>query len=455
MSNDLVVVLPGILGSTLRSRDGLVWAPSSGAVLNAIKTFGRSITRLRVSDGVGDGPADDGVEPVALMPDFHVLPGVWTPLKGYDKLVERLENIGFTERAGNLVLFPYDWRLSNRYNAGRLKSVVQNALGRHRERHPNAKVVFVCHSMGGLIARWYIEKCGGHEVTAKLITIGTPYRGAAKALGQLVNGTDLKIDRLSEDFTNFARSMPSLHQLMPEYACIEGPEHYLRTTEVDLPDLKTLMVADAMKFHQELHAAEKARQASLDSTHAILGVRQPTATTAQLVGGRIIPLPTYNGEELFGDATVPLVGGARPDVDLDSSRLKRVVEQHTSLQADRAVLDEIEGIITAKKIQVMGVADTKPRVTVPDLMMYPEKLPVSIDMDEKERRGLKITVKDEHGADVRVRTPRVTSTHIETEFDGLAPGAYTVTVGGLAFGSPVVPVTGGVLVVDPQELIAD
>ena len=42
--------------------------------------------------------------------------------------------------------------------------------------------------MGGLIARWYIEQCGGAEITSKLITLGTPYRGAARALDQLVNG---------------------------------------------------------------------------------------------------------------------------------------------------------------------------------------------------------------------------------------------------------------------------
>ena len=40
---DLVVVLPGILGSTL-ARDGQqVWAPSSGAVWQAIRSFGASI----------------------------------------------------------------------------------------------------------------------------------------------------------------------------------------------------------------------------------------------------------------------------------------------------------------------------------------------------------------------------------------------------------------------------
>ena len=119
------------------------------------------------------------------------------------------------------------------------------------------------------------------------------------------------------------------------------------------------------------------------------------------------------------------------------------------------MLDEVEGIITAKKIQVMGTSDTKSRLTIPDLVLYPEKLPVSIDVDERERRGLWITVQNEAGALVRQRTPGGSSTRVETEFAGLAPGAYTVTVGGLRPGSPVVPVTSGVLVLDPRQLLED
>ena len=39
---DFVVFLPGIMGSTL-SRDGvLVWGPSAGAALRAVRTFGGS-----------------------------------------------------------------------------------------------------------------------------------------------------------------------------------------------------------------------------------------------------------------------------------------------------------------------------------------------------------------------------------------------------------------------------
>lgn len=95
---DLVVVLPGIMGSTLAQHGSLVWAPSAGAVLHAIGTFGRSIRQLQLPDGIGDDHPGDGVEPVALMPDLHVLPGIWAPLKGYDRLLHRLRGLGLPHR---------------------------------------------------------------------------------------------------------------------------------------------------------------------------------------------------------------------------------------------------------------------------------------------------------------------------------------------------------------------
>jgi hypothetical protein len=45
---DLVVVLPGILGSTLRQDGHLVWAPSAGSALRAITTLGASLRRLEL-----------------------------------------------------------------------------------------------------------------------------------------------------------------------------------------------------------------------------------------------------------------------------------------------------------------------------------------------------------------------------------------------------------------------
>ena len=135
--NDLVVVLPGILGSTLRQDDRLVWAPSAGSALRAIKTFGGSVKRLQLPSGIGDNHPGDGVEPAGVMPDLQVLPGIWTPVKGYGRLLARLRSLGYHEPGtdpgsppGNLLPVAYDWRLSCRYNGSRLASIIGPALER-------------------------------------------------------------------------------------------------------------------------------------------------------------------------------------------------------------------------------------------------------------------------------------------------------------------------------------
>jgi triacylglycerol lipase len=46
---------------------------------------------------------------------------------------------------------------------------------------PPGKVNVIAHSMGGLDARWYVGRLGGHERVASLVTIATPHRGTSVA----------------------------------------------------------------------------------------------------------------------------------------------------------------------------------------------------------------------------------------------------------------------------------
>ena len=95
---DLVVVLPGILGSTLRQDGHLVWAPSAGSALRAIATFGASVRRLATARrNRRRPPLMMASNRPALMPDLHVLPGIWTAVKGYDRLLARLRSLGYRE----------------------------------------------------------------------------------------------------------------------------------------------------------------------------------------------------------------------------------------------------------------------------------------------------------------------------------------------------------------------
>src|SRR5580692_9560417 len=280
---DFVVFLPGIMGSTL-SRDGkLVWGPSAGAALRAVRTFGGSIKQLELPDGVGDEHPGGGVEPVGVMPDLHVLPGLWTIQVGYERRAGWLESAFGLVRVtaegppGNFLPVAYDWRLSNRYNGRRLKTLVEPALERWRGRdkaYADARVIFICHSMGGLVARWYIQREGGAAVTAKLITLGTPHRGALNSLEQLVNGVHKGPGPFRVDLTGFARSLPATYQLLPEYACLESASGLAKTTETVVPELSAAMAADAMRFHDQLDDPANPSWETGFDLHLIQGQKQ-------------------------------------------------------------------------------------------------------------------------------------------------------------------------------------
>ncbi|WLQ33385.1 hypothetical protein P8A18_07930 [Streptomyces castrisilvae] len=357
-AEDLVVVVPGILGSTLADAEGHeVWAASGKALLRGIRTFGNSVKGLTLPAGLGDEHPGDGVRPTGLMSDVHALPGVWNPVDGYSGLLNWLE-ANFTLRRrlpgeaadvpANLVGFAYDWRLSCRYNAERLAERVDEELGRWRASRPDrrdAKVVFLCHSMGGLVTRGYVEQCGGAEVTRRVVTLGTPYRGSLDALLYLVNGMRYGIGPVGLDLTAFARSLPSLHQLTPDYACLTtaggSPLRYAREV-TGLPGVDEELLRHAGRFHADLRDSGAGARYGVEYV-PVGGVRQPTPTTAEAEGDGLRALLTIDGADEGGDGRVPhlssrAVGAGR--------HAYTPWEKHGSLQNNKAVRQALYNWLT-------------------------------------------------------------------------------------------------------------
>ncbi|MFF9566070.1 esterase/lipase family protein [Streptomyces sp. NPDC014685] len=353
--DDLVVVVPGILGSRLADADGHeVWGLSGRALLRGIRTFGRSVKDLTLPADLGDEHPGDGVRPLGPMRDLHGLPGVWTLVDGYNGFLDWLER-HFTlhrrraeEEAGtpaNLVGFAYDWRLSCRYNAERLAERVDEELGRWRASAPEraeARVVLVCHSMGGLVARQYVERCGGAEVTRRVITLGTPYRGSLDALLYLVNG----MGPAGIGLTSFARSLPSLHQLTPDYACLSTaagtPLRYAREV-AGLPGVDAALLRDAGLFHAGLRESGAGAAYGVEYV-PVSGVLQPTPTTAEVRGERLTGLLTIDGTDEGGDGRVPRLSSAH--VGAAGRPAYTPWEKHGSLQNNTALRQALYNWLT-------------------------------------------------------------------------------------------------------------
>src|SRR5215211_3859228 len=112
---DVVVVLPGITGSVLTKRGKTIWGYSGKLLGTTLLTRGGTL-RENLSlqdDSPDDKILDDGIVAEKLIPDLHLLPGVWK-IDGYSKLCSFIKERFDVTDGLNFFEFPYDWRRDNR-----------------------------------------------------------------------------------------------------------------------------------------------------------------------------------------------------------------------------------------------------------------------------------------------------------------------------------------------------
>jgi pimeloyl-ACP methyl ester carboxylesterase len=265
---DVVVVLPGITGSVLsRTGGGDVWAFSGSAIWNAAKSLGGSLKKelnVPLHDPRREKPKT-GLKAKQLVPNFHGVFGLGK-IDGYTDLRRMVtDHFSVVEEkpggnAANYFEFPYDWRLSNRASAKQLRNFIKprlRAWREHRDGDPDAKLVLVAHSMGGLVARWYLEVLGGWKNCRALITFGTPYRGSVNSLNFLANGYKGRF----LDLTDVLRSCPSVYELLPIYQCVHVDGAWERPGECGVPNAVSDYVGAAVEFHQTIQDMVKKNDA--------------------------------------------------------------------------------------------------------------------------------------------------------------------------------------------------
>jgi hypothetical protein len=146
---DLVVIVPGILGSRLLKDGKEVWGNAHRRLLRNVLTFGRVVrSELALPDDVDPDNPQDGVSPDGLITGLTAIPGL-LGMDFYGDLRAGLRrDLGLG--ADQLLDFAYDWRLSCRVNGVRLASFLERELETYigRSKIASARVVLVCHSLG-------------------------------------------------------------------------------------------------------------------------------------------------------------------------------------------------------------------------------------------------------------------------------------------------------------------
>lgn len=167
-----VIFIPGIFGSTMKK--GLSNAgPIRQLVPNLPKKMPANQDDLKVYDNYSFGikfPGDTA----------------------YSDIVKELNKIGY-----KAYTCPYDWRLS-------LESIVennylQNIIDKAKSESGQDKVILIAHSMGGLVARQYIQSSAYRNDVDTLLMIGTPNNGSAFTYtilegGEIVDKDNKRVD---------------------------------------------------------------------------------------------------------------------------------------------------------------------------------------------------------------------------------------------------------------------
>lgn len=244
-----LIVIPGVLGSRLvdNSSQRVVWGEFGGFGIDPSHPDGARLLALPMSEGKSLRELTDSVQVQGVLDALEIrVFGVPFEMSAYRDILVALGVGGYRESGGdvnygattnNSFQFAYDWRRDNVENAQRLHQFI---LGKKAEVEaarrkkfgdsaPPVKFDIVAHSMGGLIARYYLQygdadlpadgslpplTWAGAANVDRVVLVGTPSGGSIDTVENLVKGVVFS-QALPRYQAAILGTMPGLYQLLP------------------------------------------------------------------------------------------------------------------------------------------------------------------------------------------------------------------------------------------------
>jgi len=219
-----VIVIHGAFGSQLRDKVSLkdMWPGGAASILFSDFTY----------IGLNFDPQTLQPKPSAL--EAYKIADKIIGTDFYGNLIDTLQHAGsylptlagtpINDNHRRFYIFVYDWRQDNVKSAQKLGKLIQQIRKDYHK--PDLKVDIIAHSMGGLIARYFIRygtedvldnndfpvTVAGAKMVRKVILVGTPNLGSVDALQNIISGLPIGFGNIP---TEVLISMPSSYQLLP------------------------------------------------------------------------------------------------------------------------------------------------------------------------------------------------------------------------------------------------
>ncbi|MEV6864080.1 choice-of-anchor L domain-containing protein [Streptosporangium subroseum] len=213
-----VIFVPGILGSRLVDESGEEWWPKTLTLMTSRRDEHLDNIMLN-NDGETDAKGN-GVYASEVIDKISLLPI-------YSGAIKLIEDAGYVRgdieapQAGeNFFLSPVDWRKSAVYNVAELL----RRIDRIRQATGADRVNIITHSQGGLVTQALVRDSRSVGKVNRIASIGTPYLGAAKAIGVMHFKNPCVIDIIGKCVINrdeaakITRNFPGFLELLPSDA---------------------------------------------------------------------------------------------------------------------------------------------------------------------------------------------------------------------------------------------
>jgi hypothetical protein len=243
--NHVGIFVPGVLGTVLMDGDGnVVWGGVMQGDLDVLALPVGGVTLKENRDLIVPSRLLSTLRflGVAEMEIYQTAGRIAVEAGGY-----RPGNMNNPKRGEDAYSFKYDWRRDLVEAAQQLGEQIEKIKQGHN--NPDLKIRLLCHSAGGLVARYYVKygtkdvldqdplpppTWAGAQHVSKIVMLGTPNSGSAGAFQRLHEGLALPlVGRLTPE-TIF--TMPACYQLLPHKGMPLFIDGAGKPLEVDLYD---------------------------------------------------------------------------------------------------------------------------------------------------------------------------------------------------------------------------